>query len=54
MANLRIVQPLLLSGLTQNRFKRWYFWLNFLRDLAFFEVVAPRPPGCAYAYTAGA
>ena len=34
MAKLRIAQPLLLSGPTQNRFKRLYFWLKFLSDLA--------------------
>ena len=52
MANLRIAQPLLLSGPTQNRFKRLYFWLKFLRDLVKM-VVASSPPGCATAYTVG-
>ena len=33
MANLRIAQPLLLSGPTQNRFKRLKFWLKFLSNL---------------------
>ena len=50
MANLIIVQPLLLSGPTQNRFKRLYFWLKSLSDLAK-GGVAPSPPGCATAYT---
>ena len=50
MANLRIAQPLLLSGPTQNRFKRLYFWLKLLSDLAK-GVVAPSPRGCATGYT---
>ena len=50
MANLRIAQPLLLSGTTQNRFKRLYFLLKLLSDLAK-GVAAPSPPVCAYAYT---
>ena len=53
MANLRIAQPLLLLGPTQNRFKLLYFLLRFLSDLAE-GVVAPSPPGCATAYTVGA
>ena len=53
MTNLRIAQPLLLSGPTQNRFKRLYFWLKFLSDLPK-GVVAPSPPGCAYANTVSA
>ena len=32
MANLRIAQPLLLSGPIQNSFKSSYFWLKFLSD----------------------
>ena len=53
MASLRITQPLLLSGPTQNRFKRLHFWLRFLSELAK-GVVTPCPPGCATAYTVGA
>ena len=53
MANLRIAHPFLLSGPTQNRFKRLYFWLKFLSDLAK-GVVAPSPPVCTTAYTVGA
>ena len=53
MANLRTAQPLLLSGPTQNRFKRLYFWLKFLSDLAK-RVVAPSPGGCATGHTLGA
>ena len=53
MANLRIAQTLLLSGLTQNRLKRLYFVLKFLSDLAE-GVVAPSPPACATAYTVSA
>ena len=53
MANLTIAQPLLLSGPTQNRFKRLYFWLKFLSDLAK-GGCSPSPPGCATAYTLGA
>ena len=53
MANLRIAQPLLLSGPTQNRFKRLYFLLKFLSDLAK-EFVAPSPASCATAYTVDA
>ena len=44
MANLRIAQPPFLSGPTQNRFKRLYFWLKFSSDLAK-GVVASSPPG---------
>ena len=50
MANLRIAQPLLLSGPIQNSFKRLKFWLKFLSDLAK-GGVAPSLPGCATAYT---
>ena len=53
MANLRIANPILLSGPTQNGFKRLYFWLKFLSDLAK-GGCSPSPPGCAYAYTVGA
>ena len=40
IANLKITQLLVLSGATQNRFKRLYFWIKFLSDLAK-GVVAP-------------
>ena len=53
MASLRIAQPLLLSGSTQNRFKRLHFWLKFLSNLAK-GGRSPSPPRCAYAYTVGA
>ena len=53
MANVTIAQPLLLSCPTQNRFKRLYFWLKFLSDLAK-GFVAPSPRGCAITYTVGA
>ena len=52
IANLRIAQPLLLSGPIQNRFKRLYFWLMILSDLAK-GVVAPSRRGCTTAYTVG-
>ena len=42
MANLKIAQPLLLSGPIQNRLKRLYFWLKFLSDLAK-EGCSPQP-----------
>ena len=50
MANLRIAQPLLLSGPIQNSFESLKFWLKFLSDLAK-GGVAPSLPGCATAYT---
>ena len=53
MANLRIAQPLLLSGPTQIGFKYEYFWLKLLSDLVK-GFVAPSPFGCATVYTVGA
>ena len=53
MANLRTALTLLLSGPTQNRFKRLYFGLKFLSDMAKGSC-SPQPPACATAYTVGA
>ena len=47
MANLRIAQTLLLSGPTQNRFKRLYFGLKFLSDLGKVDSI-PQPSWLRY------